>query len=163
MALNDYEGAVILISHDRHLIEATVDRLWVVRDGTVTPYDGDLDEYRRDLLDERSGRNRGKQRAAPTPASPAAKADQRRDEAQRRAGRAPLKKAVDAEEKKLAKLNAEIAGLDKLLADPAIYTREPERARAITRDRGQLLKALEAAEAAWIAASEAYETSVTEI
>ncbi|MFO1169811.1 MAG: hypothetical protein U1E49_02445 [Hyphomicrobiaceae bacterium] len=120
---------------------------------------GDIDEYRRELLDERSGRNRGKQRAAPAPASPAAKADQRRDEAQRRAGLSPLKKAVEAAEKKIAKLDAEIAGLDKLLADPALYTREPERAKTITRDRGQLLKTREVAEAAWLEASEAYEAA----
>ena len=49
-ALNDYEGAVILISHDRHLLEATVDRLWIVRGGTVTPYDGDLESYRQEAL-----------------------------------------------------------------------------------------------------------------
>ena len=144
------------------MIRSTRDRLWGGRSGTVELYEGDIDEYRRDLLDERSGRNRGKQRTAPTPASPAAKADQRRDEAQRRAGRAPLKKAVEAEEKKLAKLNAELAGLDKLLADPTLYTREPERARAITRDRGQLLKSLAAAEEAWLAASEAYDASVAD-
>ncbi len=71
----------------------------------------------------------------------------------------PLKKAVEAAEKKIAKLDAEIAGLDKLLADPALYTREPERAKTITRDRGQLLKTREVAEAAWLEASEAYEAA----
>lgn len=45
-ALNDYDGAVILISHDRHLIEATADRLWLVNNGTVTTFEGDMDEYR---------------------------------------------------------------------------------------------------------------------
>ena len=77
-ALNEYDGAVILISHDRHLIEASADRLWVVRDGTVTPYDGDMDSYRAELLAERGagprGRARGarpRRRAAPAPISAA--------------------------------------------------------------------------------------------
>ena len=56
-ALADYPGAVILISHDRHLIEASVDRLWLVAGGTAAPYDGDLDDYRRDVLDSRNGGN----------------------------------------------------------------------------------------------------------
>ena len=156
LALNDYEGAVILISHDRHLIEATVDRLWVVRNGTVEAYEGDIDQYRQELLDERSGRHRGKQRAS----APTARADQRREGAQRRSDRAPLKRAVEAEEQKLAKLNAEITALDKLLADPALYAKEPERAKAITRDRGRLLKLREEAEEAWLEASEAYEAAM---
>ena len=54
-ALADYSGAVILISHDRHLIEASVDRLWLVADGTVQPFDGDIDDYRRLVLDSRAG------------------------------------------------------------------------------------------------------------
>ncbi len=161
MALNAYEGAVILISHDRHLIEATVDRLWLVRGGTVENYEGDIDEYRRELIDQRSGRNRGKQRAGAAGA-PAARADQRREEAQRRAGNAPLKRAVDAAEQKLAKLNAEIAALDKLLADPSLYSREPDRAKAVSRDRGQLLKKREEAEEAWLKASEAFEATTAE-
>src|SRR5690606_21780069 len=62
-ALNEYSGAVILISHDRHLIEATADRLWLVADGTVRPYDGDLDEYRR-LVTGSEATNRERREAA---------------------------------------------------------------------------------------------------
>ncbi len=58
-ALNDYEGAVILISHDRHLIEATVDRLWLVNGGTVTTFEGDMDEY-RDLIVTSGKKKKGK-------------------------------------------------------------------------------------------------------
>ena len=68
-ALNDYEGAVILISHDRHLLEATVDRLWVVRDGTVTPYDGDLESYRQESLGGRGKSNGSTAKANATLAS----------------------------------------------------------------------------------------------
>ncbi len=56
-ALMEYNGAVILISHDRHLVEASADRLWLVRNGAVTPYDGDMESYRTLLLDERGGKS----------------------------------------------------------------------------------------------------------
>ena len=52
-AINDYPGAVILVSHDRHLLDACADRLWLVADGKVTPFDGDLDDYRRRVLSDR--------------------------------------------------------------------------------------------------------------
>ena len=64
-ALTEYEGAVILISHDRHLIEACADRLWIVRGGTVRSYDGDMDSYRTELLAERGAGSAGRARAAP--------------------------------------------------------------------------------------------------
>jgi ATP-binding cassette subfamily F protein 3 len=161
LALNAYEGAVILITHDRHLIEATVDRLWVVRSGTVEIYEGDIAQYRRELLDERSGRNREKAWAASaSTAAPVARADQRREAALRRAERSPLKRAVEAAEKRIARLNDEIAALDRLLADPSLYGGNPERAQSAARDRGQLLKERETAEAAWLEASEAYEAAM---
>jgi ATP-binding cassette subfamily F protein 3 len=161
LALNAYQGAVILITHDRHLIEATVDRLWVVRNGTVESYEGDIAQYRRELLDERSGRNREKARmTSASPATPAARANGRREAALRRAERSPLKRAVEAAEKRIARLNDEIAALDRLLADPSLYGGNPERAQSAARDRGQLLKEREAAESAWLEASEAYEAAM---
>ena len=78
-ALNDYEGAVILISHDRHLIDACADRLWIVRGGTVQPYDGDMDQYRTECLAERGA----------DPDAPRAKAKAQRRRAADGAGRAP--------------------------------------------------------------------------
>ena len=88
-ALADYQGAVILISHDRHLVETSADRLWIVRDGTVRSYDGDMEDYRTLLLAERGARTK-----ASGPAGPAidTRADQRRAAAERRAGLAPLKR-----------------------------------------------------------------------
>lgn len=64
-ALNDYNGAVILISHDRHLIEATVDRLWLVADGTVKSFEGDMEEY-RDLVVSSGKRRKRRQKPPPT-------------------------------------------------------------------------------------------------
>src|SRR5271166_171360 len=92
-ALNDYEGAVILISHDRHLLEATVDRLWIVRDGTVTPYDGDLDSYRQESLAaarQASGKGGGGAGAD----ARRSREEARRQSAQRRSDLAPLRKQM---------------------------------------------------------------------
>ena len=161
-ALMDYEGAVILISHDRHLVAATADRLWLVKDGTVKSYDGDIDSYRAELIAERSGRTRGgRGDAAPDStdkrAAATTRADQRRAAAERRAELAPLKKAMEAAERQVAKISADMAKLDAVLADSDIYTREPGRAQKAALDRGQLAKQLEVAEEAWLEAGEAYE------
>jgi ATP-binding cassette subfamily F protein 3 len=158
--LNDYEGAVILISHDRHLIETAVDRLWVVAGGTVTSFDGDMAEYRASLLADREGRVRDKGKStSDSPASTANRADQRRQAAERRHGLAPLKKAVEAEEKRIAELQRRITALDQKLGDEALYLKEPQKAAQLSRERGELARALSHAEEAWLAASEAYEAA----
>ena len=160
MALNEFEGAVILISHDRHLLEASVDRLWVVRNATVTNYDGDLAQYRRDCLDERSGRKRDKSKATvDITGSAVNRSEQRRASAGKRGDVSPLKKAVAAAERRVAALQLRIAGYDEKLADDSLYARDPAKASALARERGQLLKELAVAEADWLANSEAYEAA----
>jgi ATP-binding cassette subfamily F protein 3 len=157
-ALNDYQGAVILISHDRHLMEASVDRLWIVRDGTVRPYDGDLDSYRAECL----GLQREEKRAAAQNGAGkgAGKQEQRRNAAEKRAELAPLRRAMQEREKEIAAVNARIARLDGALADPGLYARDPAGAQALARERGALAKQAEEAEIAWLEASEAYETAM---
>jgi len=155
-ALSDYEGAVILISHDRHLVEATVDRLWIVAGGTVRTYDGDMASYRAELLAERSARSPAARSGSATTAK-IDRATERRLAAERRAELAPLKKEIQAAERRLEKLNAEIARLDTILADETIYTADPPRAQEAAQQRGRLVKQLHEAEEAWLAASEAYE------
>ncbi|HEX9881942.1 MAG TPA: ABC-F family ATP-binding cassette domain-containing protein [Hyphomicrobium sp.] len=154
-ALTEYEGAVILISHDRHLIEACADRLWVVRGGTIAPYDSDIDAYRTELLTERGAGTRGASKASETARN--ARADQRRANADKRANLAPLKKAMQTTEKTVEKITAEITQLDKLLADPQLYVRDAARAQSAGIERGQLVKRLAQAEEAWLEASETYE------
>ncbi|MEZ5773730.1 MAG: ABC-F family ATP-binding cassette domain-containing protein [Hyphomicrobiaceae bacterium] len=162
-ALNDFEGAVILISHDRHLIEASADRLWVVRNGAVASYEGDIDEYRSECLAEREGRVRGRERASESvPGSAAARSDQRREAAQRRAGLAPLKKVVQSHEKRIEEFGRQIAEIDRKLGDQGLYARDPSKAALLGRERGQLAKSLEEAEAAWLEALEAYEAAEAE-
>lgn len=162
-AINAYEGAVILISHDRHLIDACVDRLWIVRNGTVAPYDGDLESYRALCLSERGkGRGGSDGRASDGRAGGEARRnrqDERRSAADRRAGLAPLKKRVTALEKAIDDLHRKIAALDQKLADPALYARDPAKAQELARERGQFARTLEETEDAWLAASDAYETA----
>ncbi len=162
-ALTEYEGALILISHDRHLVEACADRLWVVRNGTVTTYDGDIGSYRAEILAERGAGTRQRSKANDLGISARkARAEQRRASANRRAGLAPLKKEMQMAEKTVERITGEIAKLDKLLADPTLYQRDAARAQAVNIERGQHAKRLAEAEDAWLLASEAYERATHE-
>ncbi len=153
-ALADYTGAVILISHDRHLLEASVDRLWLVADGTVRPFDGDLSDYRTMVLDSRQGRS-------PTRATQASIAggngqERRRDAAKRREETAPLRKRVKEAETKIAKLQKDLTALDQKLADPKLYNR-PLDAAFLAKERADLVRTIAAAEDTWLAATAAVE------
>jgi len=166
-ALNDYNGTVIMISHDRHLIEACAERLWLVRDGTVTTFDGDMDDYRRLLLDAGAADKRAARKSNfSTPDNAVdpktARADQRRAAAARRAQLAPLKKAVQAAEKNVERTTAKLADIDAELGDSELYAREPERAKKLSMERSKMAKNLEIAEAEWMAAMETYESAEVE-
>ncbi|MFA7307758.1 MAG: ABC-F family ATP-binding cassette domain-containing protein [Hyphomicrobium sp.] len=156
-ALMEYNGAVILISHDRHLIEATADRLLLVRDGTVKTYDGDMESYRALLLEERGARTAERRDDRSDGEAKASRTDQRRAAAERRAELAPLKKTMVAAEKLVEKLTKEIAAVDAMLADPALYAKDPGRAQSTAQQRGLLSKQLGEAEESWLLATEAYE------
>jgi len=150
-ALNEFEGAVVLISHDRRLIEATTERLFLVANGAVEPFDGDLEDYRRYLL---SGDTNTERKPAP------AKPDHiRHDSAERRRQLKTLKDKVEAAEHQVATLNSEIAKLDKALADPLLFTRDPAKGAAVSKKRAEAAKKLEAAEARWLASNETYEAA----
>ncbi|HRO50716.1 MAG TPA: ABC-F family ATP-binding cassette domain-containing protein [Hyphomicrobium sp.] len=157
-ALAEYEGAVILISHDRHLVEATADRLWLVANGTVRAYDGDMESYRAELLQARSPKNDRLSASGDAAAADqrASRAEQRKAAADRRAELAPLKKAMQAAEKTVERLTAELAKLDEKLASPDLYS-DNAKASQITLERGQTAKRLAEAEDAWLAATAAYE------
>jgi ATP-binding cassette subfamily F protein 3 len=145
-ALAEFSGAVLLITHDPHLVELVADRLWLVADGTAKSYDGDLDDY-RGLLAERA---RPVKTEAPT------RKDDRRVRAEARVQTAPLRKQARDAEAALAKLATERATLEKKLADPAMYA--PGRAADVTAANTRLAaitREVEAAEMAWLEAEEA--------
>ena len=151
-AINGYDGAVILISHDWHLIEMTTDRLWLVEDGRVRPFDGDLEDYRKHIL----SKNGVPAAAEKTEPSAANKADQRRLAAQKREALAGLSKDIKRLEKEIAGLNQRIALLDAELAAPALYD-NPKKAIELAQARDAAAKALAEAEEAWLERSAEYE------
>jgi ATP-binding cassette subfamily F protein 3 len=150
-ALADFEGAVLLITHDPHLVELIAERLWLVADGTVRPFDGDLDEYRA-LLAERA-RPTAKQDSG-------TRRDERRERADARAALAPLRKQARDAEARIARLAAERAAIEAKLADPGLYvpTRKAEIAAANAR-LAAIRRLAVAAEAEWLAAEEALESA----
>lgn len=162
-AINEYEGAVVLISHDRHLIEACADRLWLVRNGTVKSYDGDMDQYRALCLAERGGLDQAKARdKGADGAARLSPQEARRQAAEFRAQLAPLKKTVTKAEAEIENFGKRIAAIEAQLADAALYTQQPAKAQALAKERGDLMRAKENAEARWLEASEAYEQAETQ-
>ncbi len=162
-ALNDYEGAVILVSHDPHLIELTADRLWLVKDGTARAYDGDLEDYRALLLGERRGKAGNGGAAAdgkPAPGTADMRKQARRSAAEARAALAHLKKAVDAAARRMEKLSAETAKLQAKLAEPEIYAGPTAKLMELQLRLGATKKALAEAEETWLAAQAVWEAAL---
>lgn len=154
--LNDFDGAIILISHDRRLIETTCDQLWLVEQGGCTQYFGDIDDYRKLLLSNRSGADKGLEENG---ADKQSKKDARRDAAQNRARVAPLKKAADAAEKKVETLTAEKDELQETLADPSIYEGPADKVAALNARLKVVTDLLETAEETWLNALDKLETA----
>ena len=153
-ALNDYQGAVILVSHDRYLLEACADRLWLVADGTVKTFDGDMDDYRRFVLDQaRSGGDGNRSDRS----DKVTLADQRRDAARARKEAAPLKKKIDDIEARMTKVSDLVRRVDEALAAPDAFKRDVAKAAQLAQQRSELVKALETAEEEWLTLSSEYE------
>ena len=154
-AINDFEGAVVLVSHDTHLVKMVADTLWVVQNGTVSPFDGDIDEYQTKLLKERGARPA----KADKPVEAASRKDQRKAAADNRTNKAPLKKAVDSAEKMLARLTEQMNGVLAKLADPAIYTGRGSVVTDLQKEKARLEREVANAEKRWLAAQEALEAA----
>lgn len=166
MAINEYDGAFILISHDRHLVETCADRLWLVADGGVTSYDGDLNDYRKWLLDPARrviplvAEDEDEAASEAPPARPSNdKREARRLAAQKREQMAPLRKKAQAAEQEIVRLQKAVAALDGKLAEPKVAADAAAMA-ATAKERADTLKALAAAEEKWLEASAAYENAM---
>jgi len=151
-AINEFPGAVIMVSHDRYLIEACADRLWVVADQTVATYDGDLDDYRRMVLSARGMRTNSRDRGSN-------ERDNGRDKPARNGNekRAPLKQKISEAEAEIARINGIIAKIDTALALPDIFTRDPKQAAQLSKARASAASALQRVEEAWLEASSEYD------
>ena len=157
-ALADYAGAVIIISHDRHLLEASVDRLWLVADGTAKTFDGDIEDYRRQVLE---GPGTSGSKKAPA-ASAGSAQDRRKAAADARAQTAPLRKKIKETESLMEKLQKQIQAADGRLADPALYAKDPSKVTAETKARADLVRALAQAEEDWLALSAELEAAMAD-
>jgi len=157
-ALNAFPGAVILISHDRHLIEASVDRLLLVANGGLQPFDGDMDDYRKFIV---QGPETGSARESDGGKAGSAQ-DRRREAAQRRSELAPLRKKIKDAESLIEKLQKEIQRLDASLADVDLYAKDPAKATALARDRAEAVRRLAATEESWLEMSAEYEAATAE-
>jgi ATP-binding cassette subfamily F protein 3 len=157
-ALNEYSGAVIIISHDRHLIEATADRLWLVKDGTVTNYDGDLEDYRNVIV--AGARGKGGKSKGNGGEDNRSKAEQRKANADKRAAFAPLKKKINDVESLTQKLQKQVEHLDKELEDQDIYEKFPDKAAAKVKERADVIAKLAKAEAHWMELADEYESAM---
>ena len=152
-AINEFPGAVIMVSHDRYLIEACADQLWVVADRTVTSYDGDLDDYRRTVLSARGARiaSRGPER------SERSDSGTRRPKEGPKEKRVPLKQRISDAEAEIARIAGIIAKIDAALALPDLFKRDPKQAAQLSKARASAADALTQAEEEWLAASSEFD------
>jgi len=149
-ALNEYEGTVVLVSHDRHMLELTADRLVLVDGGTATEFSGTIEDYTDFIL----GKGPAKEKMS--------KADRKEDKkaaAASREAQVKLKRDVSDAEADLAKLEVVLSAIDRAMFDPASASNDYKNLTMgeLSQRRGKIVAAQAAAEARWVAASEALE------
>ena len=171
MALSSFEGALLLVSHDRHLLRAATDTLWLVHDGVVGTYEGDLDQYAALVLASRrepkdAGKDSGKESAANAARNGAPRErlsrEDKRAQAQERERQSqtkrPMQQRLQRIERELETANADLKALDQRLADPAFYNAgETTEVATVLKQRGLLGEKVERLEAQWLEAQEALE------
>lgn len=173
LALSTYKGALILVSHDRHLLEAIADKLWLIDDGNVSEFNGDLNDYQeflnkknreyKEKLNEKT-QNQPKQNLF----SEKAKAqtyktkEQKKLEAQKRQSLRPLKLEIEKLEKQMEKIKKSLADIDTTLSDLELYSKEPEKVEILSIERAKLSDELDECEIAWIEKQDELEQAMKE-
>ena len=152
-AINDFPGAVVLVSHDWHLLELVADRLWLVEAGTARPFEGDLEDYERRVLDGGGSAN-GTRSSEPQCGSRRAA---RRLAAERRRELEPLRQAARRAEEKITRLTEEREALDRVLAKPPDPPDNGVALTAALKRRAEVMRLIERAESEWLAAEETIE------
>jgi ATP-binding cassette subfamily F protein 3 len=155
-ALNDYEGAVVVVSHDRHMIEAAADRLILVDGGTAKEFAGSLDDYTDMVLGKKP---REESKASAQQQRSGNRKEDRRAAAEARERSQAIRKAASAAEAEIARLTERRAAIDRALFDPSTAAAgdKAKTAGELMRERGEVERKLEAAEAKWLEANEALE------
>lgn len=173
LALSTYKGALILVSHDRHLLDAIADKLWLIDDGNVSEFNGDLNDYQeflnkknreyKEKLNEKT-QNQPKQNLF----SEKAKAqtyktkEQKKLEAQKRQSLRPLKLEIEKLEKQMEKIKKSLADIDTTLSDLELYSKEPEKVEILSIERAKLSDELDECEIAWIEKQDKLEQAMKE-
>ncbi|MDX5329078.1 MAG: ATP-binding cassette domain-containing protein, partial [Marinobacter sp.] len=176
MALQNFDGAIVVVSHDRHLLRNTVDEFWLVSDGTVQEYDGDLEDYERWLADRRKDEDEPPKRQLAEDSDAEKKAgsaqaltaDERkarkRQEAELRQKLSPWRKKQVSLEARMDQLQQQLAGVEASLGDPAVYEDSGKvRLKALLAEQTELKRALEETEAEWLEVSETVENLEAEL
>ena len=165
MALQNFDGAMVVVSHDRHLLRNTVDEFWLVSDGAVAPYEGDLEDYERWLADRRRDDEEPPRRdSQATVASQATgltaeqRKAQKREQAELRKQLSPWKKQLAQAEKAMEAAQAKLAELEEALSDASLYeAASKDRLKALLADQASVRATLEEAEATWLETGEKLE------
>ncbi|MET4026976.1 ATP-binding cassette subfamily F protein 3 [Marinobacter sp. MBR-99] len=176
MALQNFDGAIVVVSHDRHLLRNTVDEFWLVSDGTVQEYDGDLEDYERWLADRRKDEDEPPKRQVAEDSDAEKKAgsaqaltaDERkarkRQEAELRQKLSPWRKKQVSLEARMDQLQQQLAGVEASLGDPAVYEDSGKvRLKTLLAEQTELKRALEETEAEWLEVSETVENLEAEL
>jgi ATP-binding cassette subfamily F protein 3 len=166
-ALAGFDGALVLVSHDRHLLGMVCDSFWRVADGVVEPFDGDLDDYAR-WLRSRGGKAKKKAKAAKAgqesssaeisaPETKASAADERKVAALQRENDKASRQRVKKVETRVAAIDAELTALEAKLADPDIYNGSTAELMKLSQQQGRLRGEKETLEAEWLELYESLE------
>jgi ATP-binding cassette subfamily F protein 3 len=162
LALQEYEGALVVVSHDRHLLRSVTDTLLLVDSGRVSEFDGDLEDYRRWLGEQQREETANDSTAGEN--SAVARKERRRQEAELRRQLQPLRKALQTEEKKLDTLQEKKSRLEQQLADPELYADSQKDAlKTLLQEKGLLDQALAETEERWLSLSEELEQASAEM
>ena len=161
VALQGYEGALVLVSHDRHLLRNSVEQLVLVHDGRVEPYDDDLNAYEQWIL---SADGKATTESASASGSTATRKEQRQLAAEARARLRPLKKALEKLENHIDALQTQLTSIQQSLADPALYEgdRKTELAELV-RSEGEIKATLAEAEEQWLMQQDELEAAEAQV
>lgn len=173
LALSTYKGALILVSHDRHLLEAIADKLWLIDDGNVSEFNGDLNDYQeflnkknreyKEKLNEKTQKQPNQNLVSEKAKAQTYKTkEQKKLEAQKRQSLRPLKLEIEKLEKQMEKIKKSLADIDTTLSDLELYSKEPEKVEILSIERAKLSDELDECEIAWIEKQDELEQAMKE-
>ena len=173
LALSTYKGALILVSHDRHLLEAIADKLWLIDNGNVSEFNGDLNDYQeflnkknreyKEKLNEKTQKQPNQNLVSEKAKAQTYKTkEQKKLEAQKRQSLRPLKLEIEKLEKQMDKIKKSLADIDTTLSDLELYSKEPEKVEILSIERAKLSDELDECEIAWIEKQDELEQAMKE-